>query len=158
MVSRHCLTMRNAAIVVQKNFRRLQAGNLANETLSFLILQDAGTSTTKNIVELTKLDPCLLTDLTSVLNNLLRWLIDGDQEPELVVEGIRACVEELILKCKFEFPSLQIKYPRWSADFAPTMFRVSNGARSLGMSGPLEMFLKSVLESVRTIVQIINFV
>ncbi|KAL8834877.1 MAG: hypothetical protein Q9176_007242 [Flavoplaca citrina] len=158
MVSRHCLTMRNAAIVVQKNFRRLQAGNLANETLSFLILQDAGTSTTKNIVELTKLDPCLLTDLTSVLNNLLRWLIDGDQEPELVVEGIRVCVEELILKCKFEFRSLPIRYPTWSADFAPTVFRESNGARSFGMSAPLEIFLKSVLESVRTIIEIIDFV
>ncbi|KAL8884021.1 MAG: hypothetical protein Q9192_006943 [Flavoplaca navasiana] len=157
-VSRHCLTMRNAAILVQQNFRRLQAGHLANDSLNFLIVQDAGTSTTKKIVELTKLDPYILTDLTSVLNKLSRWLINEDQEPELVVEGIRVCVEELILKCKFEFPSLRIRYPRWSADFVPTVFRESNGARSFGMSAPLEMFLKSVLESVRAIVEIIDFV
>ncbi|KAL8884886.1 MAG: hypothetical protein Q9215_007159, partial [Flavoplaca cf. flavocitrina] len=142
--SRNCLTMRNAAIVVQQNFRRLQAGDLANETLSFLIVQDAGTSTTKNVSLLTFYAGCSL--------------LDGDQEPEVVVEGIRVCVEELILKCKFEFPSLQIKYPRWSADFAPTVFRESNDARSFGMSAPLEIFLKSVLESVRTIIEIIDFV
>ncbi len=157
-VSRHCLTVRNAAIVVQRNVRRLLAGDLAKETLNFLIVQNAGTSARKNVVELTKLDPYVLTNLTSVLTNLLRWLIDENQEPELVVEGIRVCVEELILKCKFEFPSLHIRYPRWSADFAPTVFRESNGTRSFGMSAPLEMFLKSLLESVRTIVEIIDFV
>ena len=157
-VSRHRLTMRNAAILVEQNFRRLLARDLAKETLSFLIVQDAGTSTTKNIVELTKLDPYILTNITSVLTNLLRWLTDGNQEPELVVEGIRLCVEELILKCKFEFPSLHIRYPKWSADFIPTVFRESNSTRSLGISAPLEMLLKSVLESVRTIVQIIDFV
>lgn len=157
-VSRHCLTVRNAAIVVQQNFRRLLAGELAKETLSFLIVQDAGTSTTKNIVELTKLDPSILTNLISVLTNLLRWLMDGNQELEVVVEGIRVCVEELILKCKFDFPSLHIRYPRWTADFAPSVFRESNGIRSFGMSGPLDMLLKSVLESVRTIIETIDFV
>ena len=157
-VSRNCLAVRNAAIVVQRNVRRLLAGGLAKESLSFLILQNTGISTRKNMVELTKLDPHILTNLTSVLTNLLRWLMGENEEPELVVEGIRVCVEELILECKFEFPSLHIRYPRWSADFAPNMFRESNGIKSFGMPAPLEMLLKSVFGSVQTIVEIIDFV
>lgn len=156
-VFRHCLALRSAAFVVLQNFRRLVDGGLAGKRISFLILSQTESSTTNGVVDLTPLDPYILLSLTSMLTNLLSILIDGSQDPERAINGIRTCIETLS-SCESDFPSLQIKYPDLSETVysIPIVIREENGIRLPKLSSALEMGLKSYIEAGQAIVEVID--
>ncbi|KAL8704767.1 MAG: hypothetical protein Q9201_002077 [Fulgogasparrea decipioides] len=154
---RHCLALRNAVVVVERNFRRLLDGGLAGGRINLLILRRTDSSATSAIVDLTPLNPQILETFPGSLTSLLLSLTE-DQDPKHSVDGIRKCIEEITSRCELDFPSLQIKYPKLPETIytSPTLIKEENGFQSFKHSEDLEMALKSFLKTAQAIVEVID--